>query len=71
MCSALAGIPERESITVNGHRHIRIMLGGNKKPAFKEKATTFWLKSETDNNTYNQGLHPIWLDHDGTLVTGN
>jgi CRISPR-associated protein Csm5 len=48
-----------ESITVNGYRDIRIMLGGNKKPVYKEQSTTFWLASETDKNTYNQGLRPF------------
>jgi CRISPR-associated protein Csm5 len=51
-----------ESITVNGHRNIRIMLGGGKKPVFRDKATTFWLASETDKNKTGRGLRPFgWV----------
>ncbi|PIE68198.1 MAG: type III-A CRISPR-associated RAMP protein Csm5 [Deltaproteobacteria bacterium] len=48
-----------ESITVNGHRSICIMLGKNKKPDFKDKATTVWLSSETEKNQSGQGLRPF------------
>lgn len=48
-----------ESITVDGHRSIRIMLGGNARPVYKNHATTLWLSSETDKNKYNKGLLPF------------
>ena len=48
-----------ESITVNGHRKIRIMLGGNESPVYKDQATTFWLASDTAKNQYNRGLRPF------------
>ena len=48
-----------ESITVNGHRSIRIMLGGKKKPIFQDKSTTLWLASETDKSKTGRGLRPF------------
>ena len=48
-----------ESLTVEGHRDIKIMLGKGKKPIFRDGATTFWLSSETDKNLYDKGLRPF------------
>lgn len=35
-----------ESITIEGHRNIKIMGGKGKPPSFKDHATTLWLSSE-------------------------
>lgn len=54
-----------ESLTVKGHREIKIMLGkrgGKNEVAYKDGATTIWLASETDKNTCNKGLMPFgWV----------
>ncbi len=54
-----------ESLTVEGHRDIKIMLGkrgGKSDFTSKGGATTVWLSSETDKNLYNKGLRPFgWV----------
>jgi CRISPR-associated protein Csm5 len=47
-----------ESLTVSGHRNIKIMLGRNNS-TFLDHATTLWLASESDNNNLNKGLRPF------------
>jgi hypothetical protein len=47
-----------ESLTVSGHRNIKIMLG-SKNSTFLDRATTLWLASESDNNKLNKGLRPF------------
>jgi hypothetical protein len=49
---------EQPHNTINGHRNIRIMLGGGKS-AYKDKSTTFWLASESDKNKTGRGLRPF------------
>ena len=48
-----------ESITVIGHRNIRIMLGRDKKDIYQDRATTFWLASDINKNPHNHGLRPF------------
>ncbi len=48
-----------ESITVDGHRNIKIMRGKKESPKFLDHATTFWLASETEKNQHNKGLRPF------------
>lgn len=51
-----------ESLTVDGHRNIKIITADRKKPRFDKKASTIWLASETKNNQYNKGLLPFgWV----------
>lgn len=47
-----------ESITVDGHRNIKIMLG-KRENTFQQKVTTVWLASETEKSVYNQNLKPF------------
>lgn len=51
-----------ECVTVNGHRHIRIMQGPGNPPKFGKSATTIWLTSERSKATTMQGLQPMgWV----------
>jgi CRISPR-associated protein Csm5 len=48
-----------ESVTVEGHRDIKIMMGKGKKPKYLDHATTFWLASETRRPIDKDGLQPF------------
>lgn len=48
-----------ESVTIEGHRDIKIMMGKGKKPKFLEHATTFWLASEKRRPIDKAGLQPF------------
>ena len=51
-----------ESLTVEGHRHIKIMKKRGEKPAYSDKATTFWLASETPDSKTSNRLEPFgWV----------
>ncbi len=52
-----------ESVTIEGHRNIKIMQGGDKPAIFsKTGATTFWLASESRNNDARERLQPFgWV----------
>lgn len=48
-----------ESVTIEGHRDIRIMMGKGKKPKFLDHATTFWLSSDYPRPNDKNGLQPF------------
>lgn len=49
-----------ESVTIEGHRNIKIMQGGDKPAIFsKTGATTLWLASESRNNDVRERLQPF------------
>lgn len=51
-----------ESLTVEGHRHIKIMKKRGEKPAYSDKATTFWLASEMPDSKTSNRLEPFgWV----------
>ena len=51
-----------ESLTVEGHRHIKIMKKRGEKPAYSDKAITFWLASETPDSKTSNRLEPFgWV----------
>jgi len=47
-----------ESVTIEGHRNVKIMLGEGKK-TFKTYATTLWLASEMQKPKINENLYPF------------
>jgi CRISPR-associated protein Csm5 len=51
-----------ESITIEGHRNIKIMRGRGERPDYKEHATTLWLASEERMPTNKTTLKPFgWV----------
>jgi len=51
-----------ECVTVNGHRHIKIMQGKDKPAKHLDHATTVWLAAESKKPTTNQGMKPFgWV----------
>lgn len=54
-----------ESVTINGHRSIKIMGAGGEKPKFLDQATTIWLASDHSKPTDKNGLVPFgWAGMD-------
>ncbi len=52
-----------ESVTIEGHRDIRIMMGGGKKPKFLDHATTFWLAAGMPFKENKRNLGPFgWAE---------
>lgn len=51
-----------ESVTIEGHRNIKIMMGKGEKPKYLDHATTIWLASETRRPVDRDGLQPFgWV----------
>lgn len=51
-----------ESLTIEKHRRIKIMKKKGEKPDFADKATTFWLASETSESKTAEKLQPFgWV----------
>jgi CRISPR-associated protein Csm5 len=51
-----------ESLTVEGHRHIKIMKKRGEKPGYADKATTFWLASDVPDSKNTNRLDPFgWV----------
>lgn len=51
-----------ESVTIDGHRNILIMQGGNRSATHGPRATTFWLASESAVNYEKSQLRPFgWV----------
>ena len=51
-----------ESITIKGHRDIKIMMGRKERPKYLDHATTFWLASEERNPISMNKLQPFgWI----------
>jgi CRISPR-associated protein Csm5 len=51
-----------ESVTIEGHRNIKIMMGKGDKPKYLDHATTLWLASETRRPIDRDGLQPFgWV----------
>ena len=48
-----------ESVTIEGHRNIKIMLERNKKPKYMDCATTVWLASDFRKSNNNKALSPF------------
>ncbi len=48
-----------ESVTIEGHRNIRIMQGRGQRPLFKDSATTFWLAADRSKNYEKRSLLPF------------
>ncbi|MCK5100091.1 MAG: type III-A CRISPR-associated RAMP protein Csm5, partial [Desulfobacteraceae bacterium] len=48
-----------ESVTVKGHRSIKIIGKQGEKPKYKSKTTTFWLSSDEKKPVHNKNLHPF------------
>ena len=48
-----------ESVTVDGHRSIRIMGKKGDRPKYSDKATTFWLTSDVKKADNNKSLKPF------------
>ena len=52
-----------ESLTIEGHRHIKIMKKRGERPDFSNKSTTFWLASDIPDSTKTEGLRPFgWVN---------
>lgn len=57
-----------ESVTIEGHRRIKIMMGRGQKPRNLDHATTFWLASDSSKPADKKYLRPFgWavLEGDG------
>jgi CRISPR-associated protein Csm5 len=51
-----------KSVTIEGNRSIKIMLGGKKKPAFLDHATTIWLAANQQQASTASSLQPFgWI----------
>jgi CRISPR-associated protein Csm5 len=51
-----------ESVTIEGHRDIKIIQKQGEKPKFDKSATTFWLAAEAPTNYQKGQLHPFgWV----------
>lgn len=48
-----------ESVTIEGHRSIRIMTGRGQRDRYESHATTLWLASEEPKPKTKQDLHPF------------
>lgn len=48
-----------ESLTIEGYRHIKIMKKRGERPAYSDKATTFWLSSDAPDKKTAQSLAPF------------
>ncbi len=48
-----------ESVTINGHRSIKIMGKKGEKPKYRNRATTLWLASETKTPVHKENLKPF------------
>jgi CRISPR-associated protein Csm5 len=48
-----------ESVTIAGHRNIKIMKIQGDKPGYSDKATTFWLAAETSASDQETTLRPF------------
>jgi CRISPR-associated protein Csm5 len=52
-----------ESITIEGHRSIKIMTGQGNPPAYKDRATTLWLAADESRPQNNKTLKPFgWAE---------
>lgn len=52
-----------ESVTIDGYRDIRIMMGRGQNDRFEERATTLWLASEYRKPAHKEGLRPFgWAE---------
>lgn len=52
-----------ESVTIEGHRNIKIMMGRKEKPKTLDHATTVWLASETRRPLDKSNLQPFgWAE---------
>ena len=51
-----------ESITIEGHRNIKIMMGKKERPKYLDHATTFWLASDARKPVSMKNLQPFgWI----------
>src|SRR5208283_1165822 len=57
-----------ESITVEGYRHIKIMKKRGERPAYSDKATTFWLASDASTGYQKSQLRPFGWSALGKLT---
>ncbi|MDW7998100.1 MAG: hypothetical protein RMI30_01400, partial [Thermodesulfovibrio sp.] len=48
-----------EAVTIEGNRHIKIMQGRDRPPLYLDRATTFWLASDSPKPKTNNGLLPF------------
>lgn len=48
-----------ESVTIMGHRSIRIKQGAGQKPRFEDHSTTLWLVAEQSKTSTSKGLTPF------------
>lgn len=48
-----------ESVTIEGHRSIKIMGKRGERPKYKNRATTFWLVSDVKNPNQKNNLYPF------------
>jgi CRISPR-associated protein Csm5 len=48
-----------ECVTIQGHRDIKIMQGGNQRPKYSANASTLWLAAESEKPPTNVGLRPF------------
>ncbi len=48
-----------ECVTIQGHRDIKIMQGGNQRPKYSAHASTLWLAAESEKPPTNVGLRPF------------
>ncbi|MBU0698717.1 MAG: type III-A CRISPR-associated RAMP protein Csm5 [Proteobacteria bacterium] len=52
-----------ESMTIEGHRNIKIMTGRGQRDRYENHATTFWLASDEQKPTVKENLHPFgWAE---------
>lgn len=54
------------SLTIEGHRNIKIMKGRGERPVYSDKATTFWLAADSPAGYQNGLLKPF-----GWVAIGN
>lgn len=61
-CLRLGRHSGAESLTIEGHRNIKIMKKRGDRPGSSDKATTFWLASELPENAPGSELKPFgWV----------
>jgi CRISPR-associated protein Csm5 len=48
-----------ESLTIEGHRHIKIMKQRGERPGYADKANTFWLAADVADRKTAQSLEPF------------
>jgi len=52
-----------ESVTVEGHRNIKILGGRGREPSLKDHATTMWLSAQSPRPQNNNNLEPFgWAE---------